>query len=94
MSLLIILFPPPSPTSATEAVISHPDEMESLEQYSVLADYRRKDSHQVNLSAGQVVHVIEKHDTGEHLPACYDRYRYIIVSIPYLVYRHAIHPIW
>jgi hypothetical protein len=50
--------------SATEAVISHPDEMENLEQYSVLADYHRKDSHQVNLSEGQVVHVIEKHDTG------------------------------
>ena len=62
--------PPPTPSlsyTATEAVISHPDEMENLEQYSVLADYHRKDSHQVNLSAGQVVHVIEKHDTGEEL---------------------------
>ena len=39
--------------------------MENLEQFSVLADYHRKDSHQVNLSEGQVVHVIEKHDTGE-----------------------------
>lgn len=59
---------PPSPPSslhaATEAVISHPDEMENLEQYRVVADYVRKDSHQVDLTAGQVVHVIEKHDTG------------------------------
>ena len=39
--------------------------MENLEQYCVVADYHRKDSHQVNLSAGQVVHVIEKHDTGQ-----------------------------
>ena len=50
---------------ASEAIISHPDEMENLEQYRVLADYQRKDSHQVNLTASQVVHVIEKHDTGE-----------------------------
>lgn len=49
---------------ASEAVISHPDEMENLEQYQVLANYYRKDSHQVNLNVGQVVHVIEKHDTG------------------------------
>ena len=38
--------------------------MENLEQYRVLGDYDRKDSHQVNLHAGQIVHVIEKHDTG------------------------------
>ena len=30
----------------------------------MIADYERKDSHQVTLYAGQVVHVIEKHDTG------------------------------
>ena len=43
--------------------------MENLEQYTVLADYNRKDSHQVNLTEGQVVHVIEKHDTGEPTPS-------------------------
>ena len=51
-------------TTVSDAVISHPDEMEHLEQYQVLANYQRMDSHQVNLFAGQVVHVIEKHDTG------------------------------
>lgn len=51
---------------ALEAIISHPDEMESLEQYRVLANYDRKDAHQVNLVASQLVHVIEKHDTGQH----------------------------
>lgn len=44
--------------------MGHPDEMENLEQYKVIADYERKDSHQVTLRAGQIVHVIEKHDTG------------------------------
>ncbi len=39
--------------------------MESLEQYRVLGDYERKDSHQVDLFTGQLVHVIEKHDTGK-----------------------------
>lgn len=39
--------------------------MEHLEQYRVIADYQRKDAHQVDLSSGQTVHVIEKHDTGE-----------------------------
>lgn len=48
-----------------ESVITHPDEMEHLEQYRVLGDYERKDSHQVNLYVGRIVHVIEKHDTGE-----------------------------
>ena len=47
-----------------EQVISHPDEMENLEQYRVIGDYRRTDNHQVDLTAGQLVHVIEKHDTG------------------------------
>lgn len=50
---------------ALDAIISHPDEMENLEQYRVLAMYERKDSHQVNLVANQLVYVIEKHDTGE-----------------------------
>ena len=51
--------------AALDAIISHPDEMENLEQYRVLAEYERKDSHQVNLMANQLVYVIEKHDTGE-----------------------------
>ena len=38
--------------------------MEHLEQYRVIADYVRKDSHQVDLKASEIVHVIEKHDTG------------------------------
>ena len=50
--------------TAIESIISHPDEMENLEQYRVLDNYERKDSHQVSLHAGQIVHVIEKHDTG------------------------------
>jgi len=37
----------------------------SVSVYLVLADYERKDSHQVNLKANQLVYVIEKHDTGE-----------------------------
>ena len=39
--------------------------MEHLEQYRVLGDYERKDSHQVDLYIGRIVHVIEKHDTGK-----------------------------
>ncbi len=38
--------------------------MDNLEQYRVVVDYVRKDSHQVNLTTGQIVHVIEKHYTG------------------------------
>ena len=59
-----------SSLTAIEAVISHPDEMENLEQYRVLDNYDRKDSHQVNLHAGQIVHVIEKHDTGVCVCVC------------------------
>lgn len=51
------------PTSDT--IIMHPDEMEHLEQYRASASYQRKDSHQVDLLEGQMIHVIEKHDTGE-----------------------------
>ena len=59
LSLISILY-----TTAIESIITHPDEMENLEQYRVLDNYERKDSHQVSLLAGQIVHVIEKHDTG------------------------------
>ena len=38
--------------------------MEHLEQYRVVVDYERMDNHQVDLTVGQIVHVIEKHDTG------------------------------
>ena len=48
----------------SDIVISHPEEMDNLEQYRVIVDYDRKDNHQVDLAAGQIVHVIEKHDTG------------------------------
>ncbi len=41
--------------------------MENLEQYRAIVDYDRKDNHQVNLIAGQIVHVIEKHYTGNSL---------------------------
>ena len=44
--------------------------MENLEQYRVLDNYERKDSHQVSLHAGQIVHVIEKHDTGMNYSVC------------------------
>ena len=65
MATLVLTPPPPPPPPGSEAVISHPDEMENLEQYRALANYERRDSHQVNLTGGQLVHVIEKHDTGE-----------------------------
>ncbi len=54
-----------TPSTAVDSIISHPDEMDHLEQYRVLGDYQRKDSHQVDLYTGQLVHIIEKHDTGE-----------------------------
>ena len=60
-----MMFPVSLLPAALEAIVSHPDEMEHLEQYRVLAVYERKDSHQVNLVANQLVYVIEKHDTGE-----------------------------
>ena len=76
-NLMLISFPLHPPTTyciithiAIDAVIGHPDEMECLEQYRVLDDYHRKDSHQVNLHAGQIVHVIEKHDTGVCVCVC------------------------
>lgn len=61
---------------SSDHIISHPDEMENLEQYRVIADYERKDNHQVDLKAGEVVHVIEKHDTGKG-PSVYDSKHYI-----------------
>ncbi len=64
-SLIIIIILFLLSTLALESIISHPDEMEHLEQYRVLSNYERKDSHQVSLMANQLVHVIEKHDTGE-----------------------------
>lgn len=67
MSLLSL---PPPLFLLSEQVISHPDEMENLEQYRVIADYSRADNHQVDLTAGQLVHVIEKHDTGNLLNTC------------------------
>ena len=67
LSLSLSPFLPPT---AIESVISHPDEMENLEQYRVLDNYERKDSHQVSLHAGQIVHVIEKHDTGDCVCVC------------------------
>ena len=65
ISMATLVLTPPPPPPGSEAVISHPDEMENLEQYRALANYERRDSHQVNLTGGQLVHVIEKHDTGE-----------------------------
>ena len=65
-SLPLFLSLPLSLPFPLEQVISHPDEMENLEQYRVIGDYRRTDNHQVDLTAGQLVHVIEKHDTGNN----------------------------
>ena len=48
----------------SDIIISHPDEMDKLEQYRAITDYKRANTHQVDLEAGQIVHVIEKHDTG------------------------------
>ena len=50
--------------SCSDIIISHPDEMDKLEQYRSITDYKRTNNHQVDLEAGQIVHVIEKHDTG------------------------------
>jgi len=38
---------------------------EDLLQYRVTESYTKMDSQQVNLSEGQIVHVIERFDTGE-----------------------------
>ena len=41
------------------------EEREADPQYRAISDYSRLDAQQLDLREGQVVRVIEKHDTGE-----------------------------
>ena len=66
--------------------------MESLEQYRVIDNYHRKDAHQVSLHAGQIVHVIEKHDTGQYKLLGY-KYRFMCMCLNGGVYCTTIHVI-
>ena len=65
--------------------------MENLEQYKVIADYERKDSHQVTLHAGQIVHVIEKHDTGRWESNVLSCLRILVVLDVYTSCVHSMH---
>ena len=55
---------PAEQRSETFDLADFDDEREADPQYRAISDYSRLDTQQLDLREGQVVRVIEKHDTG------------------------------